>query len=100
MVTCLLCLAGLPVYFGFADQLKSVFLGLNGLENHIKLQSFQWQDCPKPIIGLDVHILRNGNRVKVKTMLCREAGRKLCTLYGEVICEHATLGGHAEGVRV
>lgn len=65
----LLCLAGLPVYFGFADQFKSVFLGLQGLKDHIKLQSFQWQDRPKPIIGLDVHILGNGDRVKVKNFV-------------------------------
>lgn len=91
MVACLFCLADLPVYFRFANQLKSVFLGLNGLEDHIKLQSFQWQNCPKPIIGLDVHKLGSGNRVKVKTMLCRAAGRNLCTLYGEFGSPH---GGH------
>lgn len=83
MVTCLCCLVvDLPVHFGFANQLKSVFLGLNGLEDHIKLQSFQRQNCPEPIIGLDVYILGGGNTVKVDAMLCRAAGRILCTVWG------------------
>lgn len=87
MVTCLCCLVDLPVYFGFANQLKSIFLGLNGLEDHIKLQSFQRQNCPEPIIGLDVYIL-GGNIVKVNAMLCRAAGRNSCTLYGECGSPH------------
>lgn len=49
----------LPVNLGFADQLEAVFFGFEGLEDHIKLQSFQRQDCPKPIVRLDVHKLDN-----------------------------------------
>lgn len=64
VVTWPFCLAGLPVYLRFADQLEFVFLSLSGLKDHIKLQSLQWQDCPKPIIGLYVHILENRNMLE------------------------------------
>lgn len=53
-----------PVYLRFAGQLKFVFPGLDGLEDQIESQSFQWQDRPKPIIGLDVYILQNGNALE------------------------------------
>lgn len=52
-----LSLAGSPVDLRLAGQLEAVFLGLGGLEDHLKLQRFQGQDRPKPIVGLHIHKL-------------------------------------------
>lgn len=55
--TASLSLEGSPVDLRLAGQLEAVFLGLGGLEDHIKLQRFQGQDRPKPIVGLHIHKL-------------------------------------------